>query len=67
MNFTCRAYERNSDLYIELCDSNNETESSDSAIDNDIEEKLKTLKNLYDKGYIDEEEYKLKKSQILGL
>lgn len=67
MNFTCRAYERNSDLYIELCDTNNETDSSDSAIDNDIEEKLKTLKNLYDKGYIDEEEYKLKKSQILGL
>lgn len=66
MDFTCRASERHSDLYIELCDNATESISSPTGFE-DLESKLKELKVLYDKGYIDLEEYKQKKNQILGL
>ncbi len=67
MKFTCRASERSDDLYIELCELKNEPDFSENIIISDIEEQLIKIKNLYDKGYINDEEYKLKKAQILGL
>lgn len=67
MDFTCKASEKHSDLYIEIYDLNGESNSTSNLLNSDIEESLKTLKKLYDNGYIDDEEYKLKKSQILGL
>ena len=66
MNFSCKAHARHDDLYIELCDAENDLELNSDSID-EIESKLKNLKNLYEKGYIDADEYKTKKKQILGL
>ena len=44
-----------------------EQNSDKSMIENSLEEKLIELKALYDKGLIDENDYKMKKDKILGI
>ena len=65
--YNISAYAKHSDLYFKFVKTEPDNSKTDDAAYGDIEEQLIKLKTMYDKGLIDESEYKEKKSKILGI